>query len=87
MFIEIFCWMLFVQLDSDGHCWGRRRRRYILLGRDLGFCDCRRSNFHVVGKVLVEIIRIVVIEVKTLRGIALRFFGCSENGLSCHISI
>ena len=33
------------------------------------------SSFHVVGKVLVEIIRIVVVEVETLSGIALRFFG------------
>ena len=41
---------------------------------NLGFCDCRRSSFRVVGKVLVEIIRIVVVEVETLRGITLRFF-------------
>ena len=41
----------------------------------MGFCDCKRSSFHVVRKVLVEIIRIVVVEVETLRGIALRFFG------------
>ena len=73
MFIEIFCWMMFVQLDGDGHRWGRRRSMYILLGSDLGFCDCR-SSFHVVGKVLVEIIRIVVVEVETLCGIALGFF-------------
>ena len=45
----------------------------------MGFCDCRRSSFHVVGKVLVEIIRIVVVEVETLRGIALRFFGDTNN--------
>ena len=43
------------------------------------FYDCRRSNFHVVGKVLVEIIRIVVPEVKTLRGIALSFFGDTNH--------
>ena len=51
-----------------------------------------RSSFHVVGKVLVEIIRIVVVEAETLRGIALRFFGdanCEDftaevlNFLSC----
>jgi hypothetical protein len=45
----------------------------------LGFCDCRRSSFHVVGKVLVEIIRIVVVEVETLSGIALRFFGDTNH--------
>ena len=46
---------------------------------NLGFCDCRRSSFHVVGKVLVEIMRIVVIEVEMLRGIALRFFGDTNH--------
>jgi hypothetical protein len=53
------------------HYWRRCRR--ILLGSSLGFCDCGMSSFHVVGKVLVEIIRIVVIKVETLRGITLRF--------------
>ena len=44
-----------------------------MLDSSLGFCDCGRSSFHVVGKVLVEIIRVVVVEVETLRGITLRF--------------
>ena len=44
-----------------------------MLDGSLGFCDCGRSSFHVVRKVLVEIIRVVVIEVETLRGITLRF--------------
>ena len=26
-FVEIFCWMLLVQLDGDGHRWRRRRSR------------------------------------------------------------
>jgi hypothetical protein len=49
----------------------------------LGFCDCRRSSFHIVKKVLVEIIRIVVVEVEMLRGIALEFLGlvCLRTGL------
>ena len=37
------------------------------------------SSFHVVGKVLVEIFRIVVIKVETLRGIALKFFGDTNH--------
>ena len=37
------------------------------------------SSFHVVGEVLVEIIRVIVIEVDTLRGIALRFFGDTNH--------
>ena len=45
----------------------------------MSFCDCRRSSFHVVGKILVEIIRIVVVEVMTLCGIALRFFGDTNH--------
>jgi len=45
----------------------------------LGFNDCGRSSFHVVGKVLVEVLRIVVVEVEMLRGIALRFFGDTNN--------
>ena len=44
-----------------------------MLVSSLGFCDCGRSSFHVIGKVLVEIIRIVVVEVETLRGVILRF--------------
>ena len=74
-FVEIFYWMLLVQLDGDGHRWRKRRSRWILIGGSLGFCDFRRSSFHIVGKVNVEIIKIVVIKVKTLRGITLRFFG------------
>ena len=52
-----------------------------MLGSDLGFCDCGRSSFHVVGKILVKIIRIVVVEVETLRGITLRFldFGDADH--------
>ena len=50
-----------------------------MLGSDLGFCDCGRSSFHVVGKILVKIIRIVVVEVETLRGITLRFFGDTNH--------
>ena len=45
-----------------------------MLGSSLGFYDCGRSSFHVVGEVLVEIIRIEVVKVETLRGITLRFF-------------
>ena len=44
-----------------------------MLGSSLGFCNCGRSSFHVVRKVLVEIIRVVVVEVETLCGITLRF--------------
>jgi hypothetical protein len=68
--VEIFCWMLLFQLDSDSYCWGSR---WVLLGSSLGFFNCGRSSFHVVGKVLVEIIRVVVVEVETLCGITLRF--------------
>ena len=49
-----------------------------MLDSSLGFCDCGGSSFHVVGKVLVEIIRVVVIEVKTLRGIVLRFLNFGD---------
>jgi hypothetical protein len=38
------------------------------------FSDCGRSSFHVIGKVLVEIFRVVVVEVETLREITLGFF-------------
>ena len=79
MFVEVFCWILLVYLDGDGHHWRKRRSRWILIGGSLGFCDCRGSGFHIVGKVLVEIIRIVVIEVETLRGITLRFFGDTNH--------
>ena len=58
-------------MHSNCHCW--RRCRQILLDSSLGFCDCGRSSFHVVGKVLVEIIRVVVVKVEMLYGITLRF--------------
>ena len=64
--IKIFCWVLLFHLHSNCHCW--RRCRQILLDSSLGFCDCGRSSFHVVGKVLV-----VVVKVETLCGITLRF--------------
>ena len=44
-----------------------------MLDSRLGFYDCGRSSFHVVGKLLVKIIRVVVIKVEMLRGIALMF--------------
>ena len=44
-----------------------------MLGSSLNFCDRWRSSFHVVGKILVEIIRIIVVEIETLRGVILRF--------------
>jgi len=69
--VEIICWMLLFQLHGDRHRWRRYKR--ILLGSSLGFCDCGRSSFNVVGKVLDEIIRVVVVEAETLRGITLRF--------------
>jgi hypothetical protein len=69
--IKIFCWVLLFQLHSDCYCW--RRCRQILLGSSLGFCDRGRSSFHVVGKILVEIIKIVVVGVEMLRGVILRF--------------
>ena len=74
--VKIFYWVLFFQLHSDCHCW--RRCRWILLGSRLGLCDCGRSSFHVVGKVLVEIIRVVVVEVEMLRGITLRFLNLRD---------
>ena len=74
-FAEVFCWILLVQLDGGGHRWRKRRSRWILIGGSLGFCDCRRSSLNIVGKVLIEIIRIVVVKVEMLRGITLRFFG------------
>ena len=36
------------------------------------------SSFHVVGKVLVKIIRVVVVEVEALRGITLRFLNFGD---------
>ena len=44
-----------------------------MLDSRLGFCDCGGSSFHVVGKILVRVIKIVVIEDETLRGVLLRF--------------
>ena len=44
-----------------------------MLGSSLGFCDRGKSSLHVVGNVLVEIIRIIVVEGETLRGVILRF--------------
>ena len=70
-FIKIFCWVLLFQLHSDCYCW--RRCRQVLLGSGLGFCDCGGSSFYVVGKILIKVIRIVVVEVDTLRGVVLRF--------------
>ena len=49
-----------------------------MLNGRLGLCDCRRSSFDVVGKVLVEIIRVVVVEVDTLCGITLRFLNFGD---------
>jgi len=69
--VKIFCWLLLFQLHHDCYCWRRCRR--ILLGSGLGFCDRGESSFHVVGKILVEIIRIIVVEIETLRGVILRF--------------
>ena len=43
-----------------------------MLDSSFDFYDCR-SSFHVVGEVLIIVIRIVVAEVKTLRVITLRF--------------
>ena len=70
-FLEVlFCGSLF-QFNSYSDCWRRCRR--VLLDSSLGFCDCRRSSFHVVGKVLVIVVRIVVVEIKTLRRVILWF--------------
>jgi hypothetical protein len=69
--VKISCWVLFFQLHSNCYCWRRCRR--ILLGSSLGFCDRGESSFHVIGKILIEIIRIIVVEVETLRGVILRF--------------
>ena len=49
-----------------------------MLDSRLGLCDCGRSSFHVIGEVLVEIIRVVVVEVEMLRGIALRFLNAGD---------
>ena len=50
-----------------------------MFSNSLGFCDRGRGSLHVVGEILVEIIRIVVVEVEALRGIALRFFGDTNH--------
>ena len=69
--------MLLFQLDRDSHRW--RRKRQLFLGSSLGFCDCGRSSFHIVGKVLVEIIGVVVVKVETLRGITLRYLNFGDT--------
>ena len=69
--VEIFCCVLLLQLDSNSYCW--RRCRQVLLGSILGFCDRGRSSFHVVGKILVQVIRIVVVEIETLYGVIIWF--------------
>ena len=66
--IEIFCYMLLFQLDSNCYCWRRCRR--VLLGSTLGFCNRGSSSFLVVGKILVLVIRIVVVEVETFHRIS-----------------
>ena len=76
MLIEIFYWKLLFQLHGDRHRWRRCRR--ILLGSSLGFCARGRSSFHIVGKVLIEIIRIVVVEIEMLRGVILRFLDLGD---------
>jgi len=71
--------MLLIQLDGDSHRWRRGRSGYILLVSNLSFSDCGGSSFHVVGKVLIEIFRIIVVEVETLCGISLGFFGDANH--------
>ena len=44
-----------------------------MLDSSLDFCDRGGSSFHVVGKIPVKVIRIVVVEIETLRGVILRF--------------
>jgi hypothetical protein len=75
--IEVFCCVLLFQLDSDCYCW--RRCRWILLGSRLGFCDCGGSIFHVIRKILVEVIRIVVVEIETLRGVIIWFMNFRDE--------
>ena len=67
--LKIFCCMLLFQLGNNYYCW--RRCRQVLLGSSLGFYDRGGSSFHVVGKILVEVIRIVVVEIEMLRGVIL----------------
>ena len=50
----------------------------ILLGSSLGFCDRGGSSFHV-GKILAEIIIIVVIEIEMLRGVILRLLNLGNT--------
>jgi hypothetical protein len=69
--------VLLIQLNGDGHRWRRSGR--ILLGSSLPFSDCGRSSFHVIGKVLIEIFRVVVFKVETLRRITLGFFGDTNH--------
>ena len=49
-----------------------------MLGCSFDFCDRGRSSLYVVGEVLIEIIRVVVVEVETLRGITLRFLNFGD---------
>ena len=49
-----------------------------MLGSSLNFCDRGRSSFHVVGKILVKIVKVVVGEVEMLRGIILRFLDLGD---------
>ena len=37
-----------------------------MLDSSLNFCDHGMSSFHVVGKILVKVIRVVVVELKSL---------------------
>jgi hypothetical protein len=59
-FIEVLRCRLLFQLDSYCDCWRRCRR--VLIDNNFDFCDCRSSS-HVVGEVLVIVIRIIVVEV------------------------
>ena len=76
MLVEIFCCMPLFQLNSNCYYWRRCRR--VLLDSSLGFCDCGGSSFHVVGKIPVKVIRIVVDEIETLRGVILRFLDLKD---------
>ena len=49
-----------------------------MLGSSLGFCDRGRSSFQVIGKILIKIIRIVVVEIETFRGVILRFLDLGD---------
>jgi len=75
--VEILYYVLLFQLDSNYYCW--RRCRQILLGSSLVFCDRGGSSFHFVGKILVKVIRIVVVEIETLRGVILWFMNFRDT--------